>query len=1210
MAPQQINNETEDVELDGVLSEFRTALQEEIQAARVFESSNAVELKNGRRIAKVGKNFQYLFEIENALNLPGDTPGDLMVPGSPPINVIIVSLEGLAITISIPEDIGSFVPSARLKSNLTYLMKILIERIEGYADKSNPVGERIMGAQPVSGSDLHIELQNEYNQFQQQAVASSIGRDTTFIWGPPGTGKTQTIGEIGFQLYERKRPILLVSHTNTAVDQAILRIGGKIHNDDLENGKAIRVGDPKDDRLLQNPNLLLQTHVDRRSEELAKKRDELKLELVQSSQELLKLSRFIDLCEWVQSSKASIQILINDLKDIKETEKEILDLKGKLSEVVQKRAFFQEAVLKARELKKSILQKGEIEEHITQAKKDIYNLEKSLQEKADEISKDKNVLNETKSVGWLSRQWNGLPSPDDQESKVQKLEAEYGQLGIQIDQTRNRLLNLESELSRIIQAINHFQQKYGGTPYELHHQASENESIIKDLTQIIRKKADSAKKSRLKLERSLKQKIQALKDAKLVDSIPETAEKMLKLVIETYKKTKTKVAGVDLDSLKDQQDHLNDRISTIEIELDEIEETLKKIEEIIISEAEIVATTLTRAYLRESIQSRRFDTVVLDEASMAPIPALWIAAGLADNNAVVVGDPKQLPPIVISEKDLAKKWLGRDIFEEAGLTNYNLQAQHLAPLWMQYRMHPSISVVANELIYENRLKDGEIFIGTDQCGLDDNRCDQSLLKWYSQEWGFDNPVLLIDTGPLDAWVTSVARGKRSSRLNFLSATICVDLAERILKNNRPELKTGSSPRILIINPYRPHARLVEILIKEQGLEKDVRSGTVHNFQGSEADLVIFDLVNDEPHFRVGMFIPKLDENMKRLINVALTRAKRRLFVVGDFDYIQKLAKKAFLGRELIPFLKERYPCVDANLIVPHGLASRSADAQAKVFGGEVEADDDRIIMTQDRFFPYFCGDVNNAKERVIIYSPFITQDRLAIMEPSIKSAVERGIMVFVITKALGDRGKRELSNYRMLERTLEKWGVVVIHKRRMHEKLSIIDNSILWIGSLNILSFSSTQEIMERRFSKNVVDDFIKTLRIQDLLREYEDGIPSCPICGSEVVASEGRNDPYFWRCIVDDCYSRGIDQPPIRSGIITCSNCGGKVEFGEWGGKPHWRCLENRMHRQKIAKTHLRLPEMRKIIPKRELKKLEKIFGVKNKPVPPKKSNQLNLFE
>ena len=151
MAIPYRKDKADEVKLEGILDEFRTALREEIQAARAFESSNAVELKNGRRIAKLGNNFQYLFEIENALNLPGDTPGDLLVQGSPPINVTIVSIDGLAITISIPNDIGPFVASARLKSNLTYLMKILIERIEGYSDKSNHVGERLLGDVPVSG---------------------------------------------------------------------------------------------------------------------------------------------------------------------------------------------------------------------------------------------------------------------------------------------------------------------------------------------------------------------------------------------------------------------------------------------------------------------------------------------------------------------------------------------------------------------------------------------------------------------------------------------------------------------------------------------------------------------------------------------------------------------------------------------------------------------------------------------------------------------------------------------------------------------------------------------------------------------------------------------------------------------------------------------------------------------------------------------------
>jgi len=661
LASLNADKSMDEIRLEGTLSEFRTALQEEIHAASIFESSNAVELRNGRRIAKVGKNYQYLFEIENALNLPGDTPGDLLIPGNQPINVIIVSIDGLAITISIPEDIGSFVPSARLKSNLTYLMRILIKRIECYADKPNPVGERIRGAQPVSGSELSIDLQDHYNQSQQQAVATSIGKDTTFIWGPPGTGKTLTIGEIGFQLYGRNRSVLLVSHTNTAVDQAILRIGGKILKDDLENGKAIRVGDPRDDRLGEHPNLLLQTHVDRRSEELAKRRDELKIKLDEYSRQSIQISKFIDLCEWVHVAKASIQIIINEIKELKKTEEEIINLKNQLSKAVNKRAFFQEAITNSRYLYTETLQKKEIDDNIIKLKNDIYNIEKTLEEKAAELSKEIIILKNSKSVGWLSRQWNNLPPPDEQESKIKNLEAEYGQLGIQLDHSRNRLNNLNLALNRIIEAINRYQQKYGALPEEIKRQASENENLIKGFIQKIGKNTSTAHASRLKLEESLKQKIQALIDNKLADSIPESAEKMIDLVIQTYEQVKTKVAGADLSSLKSKRNNLNDIISKIEIEIAQIEEKLKNIEEIIISEAKIIATTLTQAYLKESIQSRRFDTVILDEASMAPIPALWVAAGLADNNAVVVGDPNQLPPIVISEKEMAKTWLGRDI---------------------------------------------------------------------------------------------------------------------------------------------------------------------------------------------------------------------------------------------------------------------------------------------------------------------------------------------------------------------------------------------------------------------------------------------------------------------------------------------------------------------------------------------------------------------
>jgi hypothetical protein len=169
---------------------------------------------------------------------------------------------------------------------------------------------------------------------------------------------------------------------------------------------------------------------------------------------------------------------------------------------------------------------------------------------------------------------------------------------------------------------------------------------------------------------------------------------------------------------------------------------------------------------------------------------------------------------------------------------------------------------------------------------------------------------------------------------------------------------------------------------------------------------------------------------------------------------------------------------------------------------------------------------------------------------------------------------------------------LVIPKQGMHEKLIFIDEGILWSGSLNPLSFSNTQEVMERRKSPAVVSDFSKTLRLKELVDEYRGGRPTCPICGSWMLAAEGRDDPYYWKCIEVDCYTRSIDEAPIGEEIL-CHNCGGPVEYGTWGEADAWRCVENRHHHQKIARTHLRLPKMQEVVPKADLRRMQKKWGL-----------------
>ncbi|MGB7588971.1 MAG: hypothetical protein WBM00_09715, partial [Solirubrobacterales bacterium] len=136
----------EEIVLDGYLAEFRVALTEEINAARQAASSSAIPLVNGRRIGRAGIGCQYQFTSESMLNdMPDGAPGDLMIPGQPPLEAVVVAVDGLTMTLGLSSDVGDFIPRAKLQSSLVHLLRKLIERIEGLAEQDNPAGGRLLG---------------------------------------------------------------------------------------------------------------------------------------------------------------------------------------------------------------------------------------------------------------------------------------------------------------------------------------------------------------------------------------------------------------------------------------------------------------------------------------------------------------------------------------------------------------------------------------------------------------------------------------------------------------------------------------------------------------------------------------------------------------------------------------------------------------------------------------------------------------------------------------------------------------------------------------------------------------------------------------------------------------------------------------------------------------------------------------------------------
>src|SRR4051812_41787928 len=190
---QRSESDPDRIELVGRLSEFREALEAEIEAARSAAQSSAIQLIGGQRIERRGEFFQYTFKLETPqLGLPDDLPGDLYVYGRDErVDATIVSMAGLALVLSVREDLGANIPRASLSSNLTNLLKVLITRIETYASEQrpNPSGDRLLGDTAVLGGLASVGDLGKLNEDQVRAVASGLGRNCTFILGPPGTGK-------------------------------------------------------------------------------------------------------------------------------------------------------------------------------------------------------------------------------------------------------------------------------------------------------------------------------------------------------------------------------------------------------------------------------------------------------------------------------------------------------------------------------------------------------------------------------------------------------------------------------------------------------------------------------------------------------------------------------------------------------------------------------------------------------------------------------------------------------------------------------------------------------------------------------------------------------------------------------------------------------------------------------------------------------------
>jgi superfamily I DNA and/or RNA helicase len=548
-------------------------------------------------------------------------------------------------------------------------------------------------------------------------------------------------------------------------------------------------------------------------------------------------------------------------------------------------------------------------------------------------------------------------------------------------------------------------------------------------------------------------------------------------------------------SLKDIQLELKDydkKLKQIQTRLDEINIAINEIKLQVLKDSKLIATTLTKSYISKELENLEFDILIVDEVSMAPLPILYWAASKVKKGITIVGDFKQLPPICTSDETQAKKWLGRSIFDMLDINEISKAEKRVQLLNLQYRMHPDISAISNKYIYDNRLED----------------FSKTINKTITDKISGKSSICLIDTTEHNPWCSQFETG---GRFNLINAIICINLAEKISVSLSKEETIG------IITPYRNQARLILKIAEDKGLlnKVKIRINTVHSFQGGEETAIIFDSVEGQGAKKWSMINESNNiESAKLLINVALTRAEKKLYIIANESYFTNTFSSNLLFMKVLNHYKEKGKVVKSSKVI-----SNLKDENFDQWISKLNSLKNRPInsgssFNDDEFWPSFHNDLANSINEVIIFSPFLTIERFSKLHLIFTELLSKGIKIYIITLPPNEQPAIMQGSKEVMKK-LNELGVSLKFRKGMHEKIALIDKKIKWIGSLNILSHNSRKEYMERVEGENSSKELFEKFNLEKLLSPSNRNGEICPNCKDNFLIEKNNtlNRNSFYGC-------------------------------------------------------------------------------------------------
>ncbi len=508
-----------------------------------------------------------------------------------------------------------------------------------------------------------------------------------------------------------------------------------------------------------------------------------------------------------------------------------------------------------------------------------------------------------------------------------------------------------------------------------------------------------------------------------------------------------KLIGVDsADRLRHQAAGLQERLTRLEEQHQKITDSVRK-------RCRVMGATVAKA-IQSSPLMETADVVVIDEAGMVDLPSVWCTAGIAGRRVVIAGDFRQLPAVTRGsgkrdakpeEKEHSRTWMDCDAFHSAGLVDPQGTARvdpRMVSLNQQYRMRPAICQVVNTVAYP----DAPLRTGRD----DTSRLPVSPL--------IDSPLVLIDSTPRR--IPNVGAKRGAHRSNPVHEAVIHELIrglqyDDVLPARKwTDLPEGDRPadRMAVIAPYRDQVNALKTSLKYRfGQDSGGLVDTVHRFQGSQRPLVVIDTVAGAGE-TLGYFYEGLglSSTTCRLLNVALSRAQDHLVVVADVDFLNRKLDRGSEAARMLGYLERHAQTLPVDALVPFRSAADLA-----------ELDDEELA--RPAFFP--ADEVPRAVEWDIVQARHSIEIHCAFLDPTpvrrwlrhLAPRISEGLQVTVHTR------QHEVgTNAAGLVKELQAAGCKLLTRERMHEKVLIIDKTVLWHGSLNLLANTGPTDLMMR----------------------------------------------------------------------------------------------------------------------------------------------------